>query len=63
MMRMLRLLTNVPTPFNDRIDDDVHDSNELPMEPKQTSPKPVAPPLSFLQRMAKAKLNLEFRKF
>jgi len=53
----------VPTPFNDVIDDVVYKSNEVPKDPKITSPKPYTPPLPFPQRIAKAKLDLQFVKF
>jgi len=51
-MRMLRRGLHS---CNDVIDDDVHDSNEVS---KLTSPKPFTLPLSFPQRIAKAKLDL-----
>ena len=35
----------------------------VPKDPKQTSPKPYTPPLPFPQRMAMAKLDLQFGKF
>ena len=41
----------------------MYDSNVVPKDPKQTSPKPFTPPLACPQRMAKVKLDLEFRKF
>jgi len=44
-------------------DDVVKDANVVPTNSKETFPKPYAPPLPFPQRMAKAKLNLQFRKF
>ena len=52
----------VSTSSNYVIDDNVHNSNEVPKDPKQTSPKPFTPPLSFPQRMAKAKLDMQFGK-
>ena len=44
-------------------DDVVNDANVVPKDPKQTSPKPYTMSLSFLQRMAKAKLDFQFGKF
>ena len=50
-------------PSNDVIDDVVHKYDEVPKDPKITSSKPYTPPLPFPQRMAKAKLDLQFEKF
>jgi len=44
-------------------DDVVKDADVVPKDSKQTSPKPYTPPLPFPQRMAKAKLDLQFGKF
>ena len=46
-----------------KVIDDVHNSKELVKDFNVTSPKPYNPPLSFPQRMAKAKLDLQFEKF
>ena len=51
------------TPAEEVNDDDVPNYNELPKDPKYTSPKPYTPPLPFPQRMTKAKINLQFGKF
>ena len=53
----------VSTLSNDVIVDDVHNSNEVPRDSKYTFQKPYTPPLPFPQRMAKAKLDLQFGKF
>ena len=53
----------VSTPFEDVINDDANESNEVPKDPKQTSLNPFTSPLSFPQRMAKTKLDLKFGKF
>ena len=53
----------VPTPSDDVIDDVMHKFDEVPKNPEITSPKPYTTPLAFSQRMAKAKLDLQFRKF
>jgi len=45
------------------IDNVVHKSDEVPKDPKTISPHPYTPPLPFPQRMAKAKLDLQFGKF
>jgi len=42
---------------------DVHKSKEPPKDSNVTSPKPYNLPLPFPQRMAKAKLDLQFGKF
>ena len=42
---------------------DVHKSKEPPKDSNVTSPKPYNPPLSFPQRMAKAKVDLQFEEF
>ena len=42
---------------------DVHKSKEPPKDSNVTSPKPYNLPLPFPQRMAKAKLDLQFEKF
>jgi len=42
---------------------DVHKSKEPPKDSNKTFPKPYNPPLSFPQRMAKAKLDLQFGNF
>jgi len=41
----------------------VHDSSDVPKDPKLTSPKPFMPTLPFPRGMAKAKLDLQFGKF
>jgi len=41
----------------------MHKPDEVSKDPKTISPKPYIPPLPFLQRMAKAKLNIQFGKF
>ena len=41
----------------------MHNPNEVPKDPKITSPKPYTLPLPLSQRMAKLKLDLQFRKF
>ena len=45
------------------IGDVVYKSDEVPKDPKIISPKSYTPPLPFSQRMAKAKLDLQFVKF
>ena len=45
------------------ISDIVYKFDEVPEDPTIISPKPYTPPLPFPQRMAKAKLNLQFGKF
>jgi len=52
----------VSVPPNEVIDD-VHESKEPPKDSNIASPKPYNPPLPFPQRMAKVKLDLQFRKF
>jgi len=46
-----------------KVINDVHNSKEPVKDSNVTSPKPYNPPLSFPQRMAKAKLDLQFGKF
>ena len=41
----------------------MHKPDEVPKDPKTISPKPYMPPLPFPQRMAKAKLDMQFGKF
>ena len=54
---------NIVSPSNDIHDDIVKDTNEIPRDHKHTCQISYTPPLYFPQRMAKAKLNLQFRKF
>ena len=51
----------ISSPSKEIIDDVTHKPNEVPKDPKITSPKPYTPPLPFPQRMAKKNLicNLE----
>jgi len=51
------------TPSKELIDNVVHKSDKVPKDLKITSPKPYTSPLLFPQRMAKAKLDLQFGKF
>jgi len=52
------------TPSNDVNDNKVMpNSNEVPKDPKFSSPKPYALPFPFPQRIAKAILDLQFGKF
>ena len=51
------------SPSNDVLDDDVNNANEVPLDPKQSSPRPFSLPLSFHERMAKTKFDLQFGKF
>jgi len=53
----------VSSPSNDESDDDMHDSNEVTKDPKQTFLKPFTLPFPFPQRMAMTKLDLQFVKF
>ena len=46
-----------------KVSDDEHNSKEPIKDTNVTSPKPYNPPLPFPQRMAKAKLDLQFGKF
>ena len=46
-----------------KVIDDVHNSKEPVKDSNVTSPKACNPPLPFPQRMAKAKLDLQFGKF
>jgi len=45
------------------INDVTYKPDEVPKDPKNISPKPYIPPLPFPQRMAKAKLDMQFGKF
>ena len=50
-------------PLNEVIDD-VHNKSKEPLKDSNVaSPKPYNPPLPFPQRMAKAKLDLQFGKY
>ena len=53
----------VSSPSNDVNDDVASDANEVPKGPTQTFPTPCTLPLLFPQRMAKVRLDLQFRKF
>ena len=53
----------MPSPLNYVHDDIVKDTNEIPNDLEHTSPKPYIPLLPFHERMSKAKLGLQFRKF
>ena len=53
----------MPSPSKEVIDDVVHKRDVVPKGPKIISPKPCTPPLPFPQRMAKVKLDMQFRKF
>jgi len=48
---------------SNEVNADVHKSKEPPKDYNVTSPKSYNLPLPFLQRMAKAKLDLQFEKF
>jgi len=52
----------VSTSSNDIKGDDAYNSNKVPNDPKKNFPRPYVPPLSFLQRMAKVKLDPQFGK-
>ena len=49
-------------PSKDVIDKAMSNSHEVLKDPKYKSPKPYTLPLPFPQRMAKAKVDLEFEK-
>jgi len=51
------------TPSKEVIGDVAHKFDEVSKDPKIISPKSCTPPLPFPQRMAKAKLDLQFGKF
>jgi len=55
--------TEVSNPSNVLHDDVVNDANKLPKDLKQTFREPFTMPLRFPQRMANAKLDLQFGKF
>jgi len=48
---------DVSTSSNDAIGDNVHNSNEIPNNPKKFSLITYVPPLPFPQRIAQAKLD------
>ena len=48
----------VSTPSKEVIDDVMYKSDEVPKDPKITSPKAYTPPLPIPQRMPKEKLDL-----
>ena len=51
------------SPSKKVIGDVVHKPDMVPKDPKIISLKPYTPPLPFHQRMAKAKLDMQFGKF
>ena len=53
----------VYSPSCDMHGDVMNNANEVPKNAKQSFPKTFMPLLLFPQRMAKAKVDLQFRKF
>ena len=51
------------SPSKEVIDEVIHTSDEVPMDPKITPLKPYTLPLPFPQRIVIAKLDLQFSKF
>ena len=51
----------VSTSSNDVIGNDARNANKIPNDPKKISPRPYVPPLPFPRRMAKAKIDQQFR--
>jgi len=58
MLRLLRKRILFPL-----VDDIIKDASVVPKDSKRTFPKPYTPPLPIAQRMAKAKLDLQYEKF
>jgi len=56
------LKEEMSSPSKEVIDDVVHKLDVVPKDPKIISLKPYTPPLPFHQRMAKAKLDMQFGK-
>jgi len=52
----------VSTSSNHVMGDDAYNSNKIPNDSKKISPRPYVPPLPFPKRMAKAKLDQQFKK-
>jgi len=53
----------ISSPSKEVIYDVIHKPDEVPKDPKITSPMAYTPPLPFPQRMAEAKLDMQFERF
>jgi len=57
------VVKEISSPSKEVIDNVMYKPNEVPKDPKTISPKPYTPHLPFPQRMAKAKLDIQFESF